>query len=188
MTTFTKLAVDIFDPLTGGGQPRGADMPECRTWGTEVESGLVGLPSVSVDNTVPRFDGAAGAMQGSGVTIGDTNIITAASFISASNSLLDDTAVALVTPTTAGLLAFSMNLSPSALNIFGLICYRSMGAAVAPVTIALNNATNVEYATGVLTGVTGTDGKLTLSCNADGMIYVENRLGGTKVMTFTFIA
>lgn len=39
--------------------------------------GVLGIPTTTVDNTIPRFDGTAGAMQTSGVTIGDTgNIVT----------------------------------------------------------------------------------------------------------------
>ena len=38
MGIFTKLARDIFAPTDGGGNPRGADMGEAQTWGTEVES------------------------------------------------------------------------------------------------------------------------------------------------------
>lgn len=38
--------------------------------------GIAGVVSPSVDNTVPRFNGVAGEMQGSGVTIDDSNNLT----------------------------------------------------------------------------------------------------------------
>lgn len=37
-----------------------------------------GLPATSTDNAVPRFDGTGGALQGSGVTIDDSNNVTGA--------------------------------------------------------------------------------------------------------------
>ncbi len=37
MSVFTKRAVDVFAPTTAGGAPRGADMGEAQTWGTEAE-------------------------------------------------------------------------------------------------------------------------------------------------------
>ena len=42
-----------------------------------------GTPATSTDNTVPRFDGTGGALQGSGVTIDDgNNIVTKGTFVS----------------------------------------------------------------------------------------------------------
>lgn len=38
MLPLTKTAADIFAPTTAGGAPRGADMADAQTWGTEVES------------------------------------------------------------------------------------------------------------------------------------------------------
>jgi hypothetical protein len=40
MTVFTKRAIDVFNPVDGSGNARGADMGEARTWGTEVEQRL----------------------------------------------------------------------------------------------------------------------------------------------------
>ena len=42
-------------------------------------SKISGLPTTSTDNTVPRFDGTTGALQGSGVTVDDNNRLTVAS-------------------------------------------------------------------------------------------------------------
>lgn len=50
-------------------------MAQIKTFSTTVTISV----GVSVDNTVPRFDGIAGALQGSGVTIADTNAVTVAS-------------------------------------------------------------------------------------------------------------
>lgn len=39
----TLKAVQVFDPVDGSGNPRGADMGESQTWGTEIEGSIVGL-------------------------------------------------------------------------------------------------------------------------------------------------
>lgn len=40
MAVFTKTAQEVFAPTTSGGAPRGADMAEAQTWGTEAESAI----------------------------------------------------------------------------------------------------------------------------------------------------
>ncbi len=44
----TKTAADVFNPIDAGGNPRGADMGEAGTWGTEIEIGLTNT-SAAVD-------------------------------------------------------------------------------------------------------------------------------------------
>jgi len=40
MSAYTKRAAEVFAPTTAGGAPRGADMGEAQTWGTEVERAI----------------------------------------------------------------------------------------------------------------------------------------------------
>ncbi|MPZ58426.1 MAG: hypothetical protein GEU91_18425 [Rhizobiales bacterium] len=102
--------------------------------------------------------------------------------------LNDDTAVALASPSNGGMLGVVINnATPAATRPFGFVAYRSSVAATAPVGVAWSDATNVEYMTGVLSGTTGNDGKLTFSCNSDGNVYIENRLGANITFRFTFI-
>jgi len=54
-----------------------------------------------------------------------------------------------------------------------------MRAATTPAITAISESTNMAHTTGILTGTTGTDGKITVSTDALGMIYVENRSGGS---------
>jgi hypothetical protein len=55
----------------------------------------------------------------------------------------------------------------------------SVTPAATPNAQAIAVQANVNVTTGVLTGTTGTVGKLTVSAAADGKIYIENRLGGS---------
>tara|TARA_R110002153_G_scaffold128778_1_gene277367 strand:+ start:297 stop:1679 length:1383 start_codon:yes stop_codon:yes gene_type:complete len=52
--------------------------------------------------------------------------------------------------------------------------------------IATRTGSTEETGTGVLTGTTGTSGKMTVSCATDGLIYVENRTGSSKTVWVTF--
>lgn len=47
--TLTKPAADVFAPTTAGGAPRGSDMGEARTWGTEVE-GVLNTHQAALDD------------------------------------------------------------------------------------------------------------------------------------------
>jgi len=46
---------------------------------------------------------------------------------------------------------------------------------------------NIAVATGALTGTTGADGKLTLSSDGAGLIYIENRLGAARTWGVTLL-
>ena len=63
-----------------GATPDVDDMVLAANVGTDVAPDLVvlsgGTPATSTDNTVPRFDGTGGALQGSGVTIDDGGYVT----------------------------------------------------------------------------------------------------------------
>lgn len=70
-----------------GPTPAVDDMVLAANVGTDVAPDLVvlsgGFPATSTDNTVPRFDGAGGALQTSGVRVDDgNNIVTKGTFVS----------------------------------------------------------------------------------------------------------
>ena len=45
-----------------------------------------------------------------------------------------------------------------------------------------------SFTTGILSGTTGTDGRLTVSAHTDGRIYFENRLGVSRNIAISFMA
>lgn len=58
MPVYTKTAAQVFAPTNGSGQPRGANMGEAQTWGTEIETAVedlddeFGAVEVSTDGTL----------------------------------------------------------------------------------------------------------------------------------------
>lgn len=56
-----------------------------------------------------------------------------------------------------------------------------------PVENQAYSGTLFDTTTGPLTGTTGTAGRITVSPNSDGLIYIENRLGSTKGIVYSFI-
>lgn len=68
---------------------------------------------------------------------------------------------------------------------YGIFLVRA--AATPAVTAMAAPSANIETNTVVLTGTTGTDGKVTLSATA-GFIYVENRLGSAQAVSFTLLS
>ena len=78
----------------------------------------------------------------------------------------------------------------SPVNKQGFLLYRRLGAAMGAVIsfdavtgtaycFMIAGHSSIETRTGVLSGTTGTDGKITFSAHTDGKIYIENRLGTT---------
>jgi hypothetical protein len=55
-------------------------------------------------------------------------------------------------------------------------------------TTILSATSNVDVTTGVLTGTTGVNGKLTISAAADNKIYIENRLGALYSYQLTLLS
>ena len=85
--------------------------------------------------------------------------------------ILDDNVVVLsAAPNPCMILFFpTSGATPSVIAMF-------RPAAPASQLVATNNDTQVSVTTGVLTGTTGTDGLVNLSCSG-GNVYVENRRG-----------
>lgn len=72
-------------------------------------SKIAGLPTSSTDNTLPRFDGTTGALQGSGVVIDDNNNVQATGSLKAAKS-----AVCAVTALSTGSEAYVQAAGTSA--------------------------------------------------------------------------
>lgn len=138
-----------------------------------------GQPTSSTDNTVPRFDGAFGKLQTSGVTIDDNNVLKAAKLSGTVMSIADDAVGTFTIPGT---------VTRCLLDIVGGIpSYSGMffvRTDVAQSAILAAGAT-MAVSTGVLAGTTGVDGKITISPHTDGNVYVENRSGATYTMHYS---
>jgi hypothetical protein len=145
-------------------------------------------PTSSTDNAIVRFDGAAGRLQNSGVTVGDENQVSGVSVITGTTvTISNNAATFLQMPAliTSCLLMMAMGNAPSATQICGSVHCRFTATVVAT-PLQLNDLTNVAFTTGPLTGTTGTSGKLTISIDGtDKRIYVENRLGAARGVGLT---
>lgn len=64
-----------------------------------------------------------------------------------------------------------------------IVCYFRANATGAVMTEIASGA-SASPTTGVLAGTTGVDTELTVSAHTNGLIYIENRAGGTKVATY----
>lgn len=100
----------------------------------------------------------------------------------------DDAAFYIPTPANAGLMVLMPTnyMAPGA----GIIAFRCQNGSVGQAAVVAGGAGNVlDTRTDVaLTGTTGTDGKITVSSNANNeRIYVENRSGGVRSFAWFFI-
>lgn len=111
--------------------------------------------------------------------------ITARSFYSGRATLADDTAIAIDNPSNydTGFIRFWV---VSAATQFGEGFYRTVaGPNMAQV---FSGGAEIAFATGILTGTTGADAKLTVSAHTDNKIYIENRLGLSRIVAWAFTA
>lgn len=69
-------------------------------------------------------------------------------------------------------------------NIACVVNFTSAGPLC---TIMAQPSTQVEVSTSILTGTTGTDGKFTVSLNANGSLYLENRTGTSAIISLTIL-
>jgi hypothetical protein len=106
--------------------------------------------------------------------------MVASTFRSYAQSIADD-GVFVIPTTAAGFIMVSQSSDITALA-FGYF-----RAPTASLTAAIHVGSNAVFTTGVLTGTTGTDGKMTISTN-DSNLYIENRRGATRTYTITLFA
>jgi hypothetical protein len=74
--------------------------------------------------------------------------------------------------------------SYNASTVFAMCHFIAVGTADTDL-IAGSTTSNVERATGALTGTTGTDAKITISAHTNGQLYIENRLGSSIDIDFS---
>lgn len=114
-------------------------------------------------------------------SLGVSGAITAAR-VRAETTAINDDAVAIITPgVTRGTLIITTGSLDGESGIF---TYRAESTPYCT-SLAIGSVTNAT--TGVLSGTTGTDGRLTVSAHSDGKIYIENRRGGARSVTYTIL-
>jgi hypothetical protein len=98
-------------------------------------------------------------------------------------SMLDNTAISF-TPTAN--LRFILCLQGQHATQSGLFACRVAASANFCEIIAAGAM--MAAATGILGGTTGADNFMTVSTHTDGNVYIENRLGGTRSISYMMIA
>jgi hypothetical protein len=106
-------------------------------------------------------------------------------FVTASYVMADDTAVTLPIGASAAIVAIVSTATIST-SINGEYHVRAAGAA-GVVAMCQADPTGVNFTTGALTGMTGTDGKSTLSADTSGNLYIENRTGASRSLAVTIV-
>lgn len=115
-------------------------MAQIKTFSTTVTLTV----GVSVDNTVPRFDGIAGALQGSGVTIADTNAVTVTGTIAGALLTLESSD-ASANP-AADIILYHNSASPAAADVLSRIYWQGKDSG--------GNVETYGYISGVANDVT----------------------------------
>jgi hypothetical protein len=129
---------------------------------------------------------ALGKLNGGALTWSGQQYFTGG-IVSARWTLTDDTAGSVAVPAWSGSrLALIGSSDTGGGKPMGLLWIRGPGGP-AVVPILMHVATQIEYSTAILTGTTGTDGVTTLSMNANGNFYIENRIAQTRTFSITFI-
>jgi hypothetical protein len=127
------------------------------------------------------------ALLGSAQTFTAKQTLAAGATSGAQASTADDAAFSITAPSNVGVLVLMVANLASAAGAVAFRCQSGFAAQAALIASAAGTilATAVDT---VLTGTTGTDGKITVSPNAaDNKIYVENRSGGARVFSWFFI-
>ena len=101
---------------------------------------------------------------------------------STGHSLSDD---AVLTITNVPI-EYGLILIHSVSTDFGIVGFRAQSGA-AETYLGLNSSGRIAVTTGVLSGTTGTDGKLNISAATNTNLYIENRLGGGTTVGYTLI-
>lgn len=94
----------------------------------------------------------------------------------------DDAALSFTPPASSGIM--TIRIDEGAFEVE----YRAVGGLSRCVIISASVLTQFAVTTGALTGTTGTDTKLTVSAHTDGLIYIENRRGSAKTVSYAIRA
>lgn len=100
-----------------------------------------------------------------------------------STAIADDGVYSFTPPVSNGVIILRNNNSQNARG-----CIASFDTATPFVAAYGYQGSVIEFGTGVHTGTTGTDTKITLSAHTDGKLYLENRSGGTQTLHWTILA
>ena len=105
-------------------------------------------------------------------------------FYTESWEMADDTAQSFLVPGTGGGRGLMLAVSCGAATFAGIVWARVTNPNASVIAAGISLAAT----TGILTGTTGVDGKITISPAVDGKIYVENRAGSTQTVTITVLS
>jgi hypothetical protein len=111
-----------------------------------------------------------------------TGALTAQRFITRTDSIADDAVVSFAPNQIIGTIILSSSSFGG--SVPGIIHYRAVATATCT---KIAGGANLNVTTGVLTGTTGTDGRVTVSCTDSGIVYVENRMGGQMSIRITIL-
>jgi len=112
-------------------------------------------------------------------TINNKGITQWPGYYSGSESVLDDDVTATIIPNNAT--GFIEVWTEGASTPWGKVFFRATGTAVTSIAYG---GTDLEVTTGALVGTTGTDTKLTVSADNAGNLYIENRTGVTRQISW----
>lgn len=158
-------------PFTDGtSQPARLVMLESPTNGTNYTV-LTAPDSLSSNVTVTMPDTAGTLLCDADAAMGTNNLEGFST-----GDLTDDSVYSFTPKNAIGLLMIGARASNHG-NASGLFIYRTSSTLFC--SIIAQKASSIEVTTGVLTGTTGTDNRLTVSTHTDGKIYIENRMGLT---------
>jgi len=188
--TLTAAAASLSGALTYGGVTLTAGVTGTGSMVLSSSPSFTGTVGMAAGGIFSWNSGAHTLTESSGV-LTSSGIFVSAAKRSGVVTVADDAATSITIPghATANGAMVLINFAnpPSATYPAGIIYCAPQGTATAPVTVAWSDATNVAYTTGTLAGTTGTDGKITFSVNADGKLYIENRIGGARIFVYTVL-
>jgi hypothetical protein len=153
----------------------GTDATDGYDWTVDISNNTLTLNGVESDvgSDIASFHRTTKAAVFSGA-------LTAKSHNTGSATVNDDTAISFTPPAATGILLVEDGSSQYFMAFFRV---DSSPAMTAMITLPGSIVTT----TGVLTGTTGTDAKINVSAANDGKIYIENRIGGARAITYTVI-
>lgn len=111
--------------------------------------------------------------------------VMARSYYSGRVTIANDGVTTLTIANSVGFSGVIIFFAVDTLNSFGQAFFRT--SATSPTMQQMSAGTAVAFASGALTGTTGTAGKLTVSAKSDGTLDIENRLGASKTIAWMLI-
>lgn len=131
----------------------------------------LGYPTSTTTNALAKFTNTSGSIGNSVALIDSNNVLDGIAYRTVNYTIADDAVQAIQLPanTTGYATVNSSSVAGSA-----LVAFR---AGSTPTVTAVHAGSLVNTTTGVLTGTTGTDGKVTISTHTDSIFYIENRVG-----------